>query len=302
MSGLKSKLYKIIHPTKAIYDLGHLGLLNWIPDELYCRMVFQGVFGYKLDLEKPQSFNEKIQWLKLNDRKDIYTTMVDKDAVKSYVGQIIGTDYVIPTIGIWEKPEQIDFQKLPDQFVLKCTHDSGSIVICHDKRTFDYQSAEKKLRYFLGKNSYWSGREWPYKNVPPRIIAEPYLKDSEAKEIIDYKVHCFNGEPRVVLVCQDRFSENGMTEDFFDTSWNHLNVRRAEHGNAEKSIQRPEKLDEMLKLSRLLSGNIPFLRVDFYVIDGNVYFGELTFYPASGLQKFIPETFDLRMGEWISLR
>ncbi len=257
-------------------------------------------FGKKLNLKKPATFNEKLQWLKLHDRKDIYTKMVDKIEAKEYVGGIIGREHIIRTLGVWNSFDEIDFEKLPEQFVLKCTHDSGDIVICRDKSNFDFNSAKQKLTKGLRTNFYFVGREWPYKNVKPRIIAEEYMSELST-DLSDYKIHCFNGIPLFILVCKDRFSSQGMSEDFFDAEWNHIQVKRPNHHLSKLAIDRPTQLNTMLEYATLLSKDIPFLRVDFYIIKEKVYFGELTFYPASGFARFDPEEYDELFGEYLKL-
>lgn len=272
-----------------------------IPDNIYLKIKFKKHMGYPLNLKNPKTFNEKLQWLKLHDRKSIYTTMVDKYAVKKYVADIIGEEYIIPTLGVWDRFGDIDFDTLPNQFVLKCTHDSGGLVIVKDKRSFDRGTAKKKIEDCLKNNFYYMGREWPYKNVKPRIIAEKYMEDTVTSELNDYKIHSFNGDPKVILVCKDRFSELGLTEDFFDENWVHLEVKKEKKANSSTPIERPKELDEMLELSRKLSKGIPFLRTDFYSIEGKTYFGELTFYPASGIEKYLPESFARQLGDWLVL-
>ena len=421
---------------------------KWIPDQMFLKFAYKTLVGRKLNLNNPETFNEKLQWLKLYDRKPIYTTMVDKYAVKDYVASIIGEQYIIPTLGVWDNFDDIDFDALPNQFVLKCTHDSGGLVICKDKSNLDRIATKKKIEKCLKRNFYWSGREWPYKNVKPRIIAEKYMEDESGyelkdykvfnfdgepkmiqvdydrfighmrnlytpdweyieasieyptnpnhviekpetlekmlelartlskgiphartdfysiddklyfgeitlyhgsgyekltpkafedqisswlklpgggyllkddnfyvwvhsktdlnnkphnKTLSDYKIHSFNGVPKVILVCKDRFSELGLTEDFFDENWMHLDVRREKHPNSNEEIARPVELDEMLKLAEVLSKDIPFLRSDFYTISGKIYFGELTFFPASGFERFKPESFDKTLGDWLAL-
>ncbi len=301
MSKIHTMLSLISTPRKMVLPLATYGLFNWMPDKQYLRFAYQVHMGNRLDLDNPKTFNEKIQWLKLYDRKQIYTTMVDKQAVKEYVEPLIGKEHIIPTIGLWDKPDEVELSELPDQFVLKCTHDSGSIVICKGKRNFDFYRAKKMLQKHLKKSTYWFGREWPYKNVVPRIIAEPYLEDDTVQELPDYKIHCFNGEPKVILVCKNRYSVGGLTEDFFDTKWEHLDVKRPGLMNAKGMIKCPLELETMLDKSRILAKGLPFIRVDFYIVNHHVFFGELTFFPTSGFQKFIPESFDKQMGDWIDL-
>ena len=273
------------------------GVFNLMPDELYLKFMFRLRMHRKLNLETPQCFNDKIQWTKLYDRRPEYTTYVDKYAAKKSVADIIGGQYIIPTIGVWDRFDDIDFEKLPNQFVLKCTHDSGGFVICKDKKTFDIEQAKKKINKCLKRNYYWMGREWPYKNVPHRIISEQYMAD----DLRDYKLFCFNGVPRMTLVCSERFTKDGLKEDFYDEAWNHLEVQRPAHGNASLPIQRPKQYELMKQLAAKLSEKMPFARIDFYEIDEKVYFGEITFYPASGFEGFTPEEWDLKLGEWIEL-
>ena len=282
---------------KAIKGLAYKGLLNWMPDKQYLEILYHASMGEKLNLSNPKKFNEKIQWLKLYNRDPAYTTMVDKYAVKKYIADIIGKEYIIPTIGVWESFDDIDFDALPNQFVLKCTHDSGGLVVCSDKTKLDKEKARKKIESSLRTNYYYSGREWPYKNVPHRIIAEQYMAD----DLRDYKLFCFDGVPRMTLVCSERFTKDGLKEDFYDEAWNHLNVQRPAHGNAILPIQRPKQYELMKRLAAKLSEKMPFARIDFYEINEKVYFGEITFYPASGFEGFKPEEWDLKLGEWIKL-
>lgn len=268
-----------------------------LPDWLYLKIKYRRDLGKSLNLKTPKSFNEKLQWLKLYDRNPLYTTLVDKYAVKLYVSQKIGSEYIIPTLGVWENFDSIDFNKLPSQFVLKTTHDSGGVVICSDRQRLDFEEAKKKITTSLHRNFYWDFREWPYKNVKPRIIAEQYLADN----LLDYKLFCFNGVPRITLVCSERFSQGGLKEDFYDEQWNHLDLKRPNHENSRKLIPKPEQYDLLKALAETLSSGIPFARIDFYVVQSKVYFGEITFYPASGFEGFVPAEWDLRLGDWIQL-
>ena len=254
-----------------------------LPDKLYLKYKYKKTFGKKLNLKNPKTFNEKLQWLKLNNRKDIYTMMVDKYEVKEYVSKIIGEEYIIPTLGIYNKFDEIDFTKLPNQFVMKCTHDSGSVIVCKDKKKLDKEEVRKKIDKSLKNNYYYQGREWPYKNVKPRIIIEPYLEDKETKELTDYKIYSFNGTCDYVMTCCDRFK--GDTKFiFFDSNWNlknDLTKDGIKYGNNLK-IDKPKNLEKMFEFASILSTGIPFIRVDFYECNGKLYFGELTFYPSSG--------------------
>lgn len=274
---------------------------HYIPDRIYLRILFKRLMGRRLNLQNPQTFSEKLQWLKLYDRRPEYTTMVDKYAVKKYVADQIGEQYIIPTLGVWESFDEIDFAKLPNQFVLKCTHDSGGLVICRDKSKFDIISAKKKINLSLKRNYFYNGREWPYKNVKPRIIAEKYMEDSQTAELRDYKFFCFDGEVKALFIASERQCQNDETKfDFFDADFNHLPFTNG-HPNAEIIPSKPLCFDEMKKLAGLLSVGIPHLRVDFYEVDGNVYFGELTFYHWSGMMPFSPKEWDYTFGNWISL-
>lgn len=277
------------------------GKYNNMPDEEYISRKFLATMKSTLRLDAPQTFNEKLQWLKLYDRKPEYTIMVDKYKARDYIAEKIGAQYLIPMLGVWDDPDEIDFDALPERFVLKCNHNSGlGMCICKDRSRLDIPKVKKALRRGLEQDYYLTGREWPYKNVPRKIIAEQFMK-SDAGGLTDYKVHCFNGEPKVILVCKDRFTKTGLTEDFFTPDWEHLDLHRPTHPNASNKVPKPEELSEILYLAKKLSENIPFLRVDFYIIEHKVYFSELTFFPASGFERFIPEEWDDTFGEWIEL-
>lgn len=272
-----------------------------IPDELYLKILYRGYVGKKLNLDEPKSYNEKLQWLKLHDRNGMYTKLVDKYEVKEIVASLIGSEYIIPTLGIWDSFDEIDFDSLPNRFVLKCTHDSGGVVICKDKSRFDYANARKKLTGSLGKNFYWEGREWPYKNVRPRIIAEAFMEDTSSKELDDFKFFCFDGQPRALFIATDR--QNSLTDtkfDFFDMDYNHLDFTNG-HECAVPTPSKPSTFDIMKELATKLSNGIPHVRVDFYEVDGKVYFGEMTFFHWSGLVPFVPEKWDYTFGSWLSL-
>ena len=271
-----------------------------VPDKLYIKLLFRGRMGYWPNLKNPQTYSEKLQWLKLYDRNPLYTTMVDKYAVKNYVAEKIGIKYIIPTLGVWNRPEDIDWDTLPDQFVLKCTHDSGGLVICKDKSGLDKAAAIDKLRTSLNRNYYLEKREWPYKNVPRRIIAEHYLED-EFGELRDYKFFCFNGVAKILFIATDRQRKSEETKfDFFDEQFNHLDFRNG-HPNADIPPSKPRSFEEMKILANKLSENIPQVRVDFYEVNGKVYFGELTLFHWSGMKPFDPNEWDLRLGQMIQL-
>lgn len=273
---------------------------SW-PDDKYLQRKYKAITGKGLSLHNPITFNEKIQWLKLYDRNEIYTTMVDKHLVKEYVACKIGYKYIIPTIAVWNSPHEVDFSILPERFVIKCNHNSGKgMYICKDKTFIDSKQIIADLKKGFDENYFLHGREWPYKNVKRKIIAETFLEDS-ISGLTDYKVHVFNGVPKFILVCRDRFSESGLTEDFFTPEWEHISVKRPNIPNSSIDIVKPEQLDEILDLSKKLAKDIPFVRVDFYIVKNQVYFSELTFYPASGFSSFEPEEWDYTFGSWLKL-
>lgn len=291
----------LINPSYRFESLGTRGFFNNLSDEEYLKRMFKARMGYELDLSNPQTFNEKIQWLKLHDHNPLYTTMVDKYAVKQYAASIIGEQYIIPTLGVWERFEDINFDSLPSQFVLKCTHDSGGIVIVKDKNHLNLKVARKKINRSLKYNYFYFGREWPYKNVKARILAEEFLEDHATSELRDYKFFCFNGKAKVLFIASDRQNPTTDTKfDFFDMEFHHLDFTNG-HPNSEHQILKPSTFDEMKQLAEALSKDIPHVRVDFYDVDGKVYFGELTFSHWSGFVPFEPPEWDKKFGDWIIL-
>ncbi len=271
-----------------------------IPDRTYLKIVYRGYMGKRLDLDNPTTFNEKLQLLKLMDHNPVYSRMVDKYEAKKYVADIIGEEYIIKTFGVWDHFDEIDFDRLPDQFVLKCTHDSGGLIICRDKNAFNKAAAKKKIEKSLKTEYYYMGREWPYKNVKPRIIAEQFMEDHETHELRDYKFFCFDGVPKALFIATDRSSGGETRFDFFDMEFRHLPIQNG-HPNAVTAPSKPETFEKMKDLAARLSQNIPQLRVDFYEVNGKVYFGELTFSHWSGLVPFEPEEWDRTFGDWIQL-
>lgn len=269
-------------------------------DKIYLKIMFRQRMGYSLNLKNPKTFNEKIQWLKIHDRNPFYTTLVDKSAVKEYVSQKFGNQIVIPTLGIWDKFEEIDFETLPNQFVLKCTHDSQSTIVCKDKSTLNLRSVKEKITQCLGRNFYYKGREWPYKNVSPRVIAEKYMED-ETGGFVDYKFFCFDGKVDCVMVCLDRHLSDTKFY-FFDKDWKlkRLNIR-GKNAPEGFSIRKPACMDEMFNIAAELSKGLSFVRVDLYECFGKIYFGEMTFYPDCGFDaNLLPET-DRYFGDLIDL-
>lgn len=301
-----SNLIKIIknfftNPLLRFGYLSKIGFFNKVSDEKYIKKEFKLRMGYNLDLQNPQTFNEKLQWLKLNDRNPSYTKMVDKYEVKKYVANIIGEEYTIPTIGMYKKFDDIDFNKLPNQFVIKCTHDSGGIVICKDKNKLDIEKVKKKINAFLNRKYFYIHREWPYKNVKPRIIIEKYIDDGINTQLNDYKIMCFNGKAKCSFVCTERDNkELGLAVTFFNLDWKKMPFQR-HYRTSNKKIYKPKNYHKMIELSEKLSKDIPFVRVDWYEIKDKLYFGELTFYPGAGLEEFTPKEWDYKFGEMLKL-
>ena len=277
-----------------------ISIMNIVPDKLYLLLLYYYHFHKFPNLKNPQTYNEKLQWLKLYDRRPEYTLMVDKFLVKDYVSKIIGEEYIIPTIGVWDSIDEIDWEGLPNQFVLKWNHDSGSIVICKDKKTIDKEQAIKILKRNEHSSGFWYGREWPYKDVQPRIIAEKYMEDEDG-ELKDFKFFCFNGETKAMFIATDRYNKKEETKfDFFDSDFNHLPFTNG-HPNATRPIKKPQNFELMKELAGKLSVGYPHIRVDFYEIRGKVYFGELTLYHWSGFVPFKPSKYDTLFGDWIVL-
>lgn len=296
---MKKKIISYLkNPLLIIPFLGYRGFFHFIPDALWLKIIFRIKMGHRLNLSNPQTFNEKLQWLKLHDRNPLYTKLVDKYEVKKIVADIIGEEYIIPTLGVWNQFDDIDFNKLPNQFVLKCTHDSGGLVICKDKTKLDINAAKKKIEKSLKANYYWGFREWPYKDVKPRIIAEKYMVDESGTELKDYKVFCFDGKPKALFVATDR-GIHQTKFDFFDTNFNHLPFMQHYPNNTEREITKPKGLEKMLVLAEKLTQDFKHCRADFYDINGHVYFGELTFSHFSGFEPFEPKEWDYKFGDWI---
>lgn len=251
-----------------------------------------------LNLDNPKTFNEKLQWLKLYDRNPLYTKLVDKYLVKDWVAEKIGREYIIPTLAVYESPNEIVLDELPNQFVLKCNHDSGSVVICRDKNVFDFDEAKRKLDRCLKKSTYAFCGEWAYKDVPRRIIAEKYMEEVGQSDLMDYKLFCFGGVPRILYMSRDH--ARNCTTDFFDMDFNRLPIRM-QAPNSEIPPQKPKEFDELKRLASILSQGIPQVRVDFYVINGKIYFGEMTFYHCGGMVQVQPYEWNVKMGDMIQL-
>lgn len=296
------KIISILHnPMLLFLTLGHREWFNWMNDKIYLKIAYWARMHKMLNLDHPQTFSEKLQWIKLNDRNPLYTKLVDKFEVKAYIEDRIGNKYIIPTLGVWDKFNDIDFSKLPNQFVLKCTHDSGGLIICKDKSSLDIENARKTINACLKHSFYWGMREWPYKNVRPRIIAEQYMEDTKTRELRDYKFFCFDGEVKALFIASERQKKGEETKfDFFDKDFNHLPFRNG-HPNADVMPDKPVCFEEMKQLASELSKGIPEVRIDLYEADGKVYFGEMTFFHWSGMTPFDPEEWDYTFGSWIKL-
>lgn len=273
--------------------------MRFIPDSIYIQIYYFAHFKKFCDLKKPSTYNEKLNWLKLHDHNPVYPTLVDKYEAKEYVARIIGNEYIIPTLGVWDTFDDIDFEKLPNQFVLKCTHDSEGLVIVKDKKKLDKNAAKEKIEAALKQNFYYIGREWPYKDVRPRIIAEQYMEDHVDGELRDYKFFCFDGEPKAMFIASDRASDH-VKFDYYDLKFNHLDIKQ-KYPHAQEALRKPVTFEKMIDFSKILSKGFSHVRVDFYEVDGHLYFGELTFYHFSGFMPFEPDRWDKVFGDWLKL-
>ena len=284
------------------WRLDNKGFFDAWEDEKYIKLLYWIHIGKKLNLKNPVCFNEKIQWLKLNDHNPSYTELVDKYEVKKFVKEIIGEQHIIKTIGVWDRFDDIDFSSLPRSFVLKLTHNSGGVFIVKDKQAFDPESIRKRVNKQLQRNYYYSGREWPYKNIIPRIIAEEYIVDGSGEDLKDYKLFLFSGKVRYIQVDYDRFTDHH--RNFYDTDWNYIPFTTLYPTDAKKIIEKPESLGEMIIFSEKIAqkiGNPAFVRIDMYSSMGKVYFGEVTFYHGSGCEPFYPPEYDRVLGDMIDL-
>lgn len=285
---------------KRIYLIAkNSGVLNLLSDEAYTKLKYRIVMGKAIDLKDPQTFTEKLNWLKLHDRNPRYISLVDKWEVMGYVRERIGSRYCVEKYGVWDSFDEIDFSLLPNQFVLKCTHDSGSAFVCKDKSKMDVQTAKQFIEKSLAYNYYWYNREWPYKKIRPRILAEAYLSDAVQNGIADYKFFCFDGKPQFLFIATGR-AEGDTRFDFFDMEFNWIPVKQ-HYQNADVRPQKPECFDEMCCLAEKLSDGLKHVRVDFFQANGLVYFGELTFFHFGGYEKFEPEQYDCKFGRLLKL-
>lgn len=275
-----------------------VNLLSFIPDEPYLKMVYRIKTGKRLNLNNPKTFSEKLNWLKVNDVHPEYTKLVDKLAVRDYVNKIMGRDMFFPLYGTWEHYSDIDFDKLPDQFVLKCTHDSGSVKVVNDKSQINHKELEDFFEGRIKLNPFVLGREYPYKNVKPMIMAEKYMVPEGESDINDYKFFCFNGKPELMFIATERSDDCKF--DFYDMDFNHLDIENI-HPNSDKPIAKPECFEEMKELAVKLSQGFRFVRLDLYEIQGQIYFGEYTFFHGGGFWPFKPDKYEAEYGDLINL-
>ena len=285
----------------SIYSSLHHWVADMLPDSIYVTLAYKRITGKDLDLRHPITFNEKIQWLKIHDRKQEYVRMADKYLSKTFIAEIVGKEYVVPLLGGWNQVEEISEKDLPQRFVLKTNHDSGGIVICHDKSQLNWQEVRSKLSRSLAHNYYKNHREWVYKDIVRRIIAEPLLCPSDGSEVIDYKFLVFNGVVRAMFVATNRHKPGGAKFNYYDRGWNPIPVVQPHHLPNRVPPSKPRNFEKMIEISEKLSAGTYLLRVDFYEIDGRVYVGELTFYPDAGIEPFIPSSYEELFGSWIHL-
>ena len=296
------KVLRLIKSKKLFLPIYYI--LNYvhrvIPDKIYLHIKYRYHMGKKLNLKQPESFNEKLQWLKLYDRNPQYPLLVDKYAVRNYVKERIGEEHLVPLIGVYEKYEDINFELLPEQFVMKPNHTSGDIYFCKDIRSIDHIRLKKYINKWIKKNQFWYGREWPYKYIKPLILCEKYLINTSGEELKDYKFLCFKGEVLCSFVCLNRFSPGGLNVDFYDIDWNLMPFER-HYARSNTTIPKPYTYSKMIHYSEILSTGLPFARIDFYESDRRLFFSEITLYPGSGFEEFSPESYDYLLGNWLKI-
>lgn len=303
-------MWKLLNAIKFLINkeyrfciLANYHFYDHLSDDEFIRRKYKAIMGKELDLSHPKTFNEKLQWLKLYDRKPEYTMMVDKYRVRDYVAKKIGEEYLIPLLGVWDNPDEIDFDELPSQFVLKCNHNSGlGMCICKDKSKLNIKKVKKQLKKGLDQDYFLTGREWPYKDVPRKIICEKYMVDDLCEDaiggLIDYKFFCFNGVSKFMYISNDYASNT--TTDFFDMNYNRLDMRMKDP-NSDTPPSKPQQFDELRKIAEQLSFGIPFVRVDLYVVNKKIYFGELTFFHNAGFVEIHPDKWEKILGDWINI-
>ena len=302
---IKKMLHHLKNPRRWHALLASKGLLNWMSDDAFLKLAFRMKMGQKLNLKKPRTFNEKLQWLKLHDRKPLYTQLADKYDVRQFVEETIGQDYLIPLVGgPWDSFDEIDFDALPEKFVLKCTHDSGGLVVCRDKAALNKEKAREKIEKSLQRNFFTISREWPYRDIPPKIIAEQYMEDENpALGLTDYKFFCFNGEPKLLYVSEGLENHATAKISFFDMEGKLMPFHRSDFAPMSEETRMPDSMPQMAQIAEKLARQVdcPFVRIDLYSICGKIYFSEVTFFPCGGMLPFSPAHWDDILGQWIKL-
>lgn len=296
MSKLKTFFSLLHEPWKMIIPLDSNHLLFWMSDEEFAKLAFRGEMGYPLNLQNPTTFNEKLQWLKIYDYHPEYTDLVDKLKAKEIVGKIIGKEHIVPVYGEWKSADEIPFTDLPEQFVLKCNHDQGSVILVSDKKKLNTADTVRIMNKNLKRNIFFGTREHPYKNISPRVFAEQYLQD----DIVDYKFYCFNSEPRFLYCGMNMIGDHLGKVDFYDLDWNPMPFYRTDYHRLG-SVPKPDCLDEMIEMAHILSKGVPFVRIDLFAVNNKIYFSEFTLCPASGFMRFVPEEYDRIVGGWLEL-
>lgn len=299
LSKTKTAFSLLKTPDRLLLPAGQNGLLNFIPDKAYLQAVFKAETGYSLNLEHPRTYNEKLQWIKLYDRKPEYVLYADKYRVREYIAHTIGEQYLVPLIGVYRRAGEIPWAGLPNRFVLKCNHASGTNIICRNKQELDIPSAETKLDAWLKKNAFWGGREWCYKDIEPCIICEGFIETPDGNTPDDYKFMCFNGIPRLIQVHHDRYGHH--TLDYYTPEWEKAELKRIDAYSSSAQFPKPQDLDEMLAIARELSKDMYYARVDLYYVDKHIYFGEITLYPTGGFSTFTSYEDDLLLGGYMKL-
>lgn len=268
-----------------------------LPDKVYITKLYKKRLNKEINLKNPKTYTEKLNWIKLYDRNPIYSVLADKYAVRNYVKEKIGEKYLIPLIGVWNNVDEVDFEKLPNNFVLKCNHDNG-VVICKDKSSFDRETAKLELLCHYNRNYYKKCREWSYKKIKKKIICEKYMADINQPVLVDYKFFCFNGRVKALFIATNRPIDTRF--DFFDRNFNHLPILNG-HPNADSKIDKPKDFDTMINIAEKLAEGFPHVRVDLYYINGQIYFGEITITHFGGFTPLEPDEWEFKFGEWLEL-
>lgn len=273
-----------------------------LPDSIFIKIQYKFIMEKRLNLKNPKGFNEKLQWLKLHDRKPQYSIYADKYSVRNFIEKTIGEQYLTKLYGIWDNADDIDYKSLPEKFVIKGAHDSGSVVVCRNKNNLDLKTTTEKMRFALKKNNFDYGRDWPYKNITHRIIAEEYL-DCGEEGLIDYKFYCFHGEPKFLYVSQGLENHETAHITFFDLDGKRTPFQRVDYPTHKIDPVFPGNFNEMIQITKVLAKKVdaPFIRVDLYNVNGRIVFSELTFRPCSGYMHFIPEEWDEKVGKYLNL-